>query len=232
MVGRVLGHPAAWAVPLLVVAAVAVLPLNDAYYETVVNYDPQGDEQLYEWRRTTAIFRQTTGLLLGQLIALLAGELLARRHRLPVALAVAALLGAALAATAFTVGRVVGSEPPLDDPVFVRMVARELAMYPLYACAGVGLGALLRHWPRARAAVLVMVVVPTWCVATLIGLSQHDHWLYWVVPPIGAARAVALLDAPAVAWGGRAVVGVASYAIALNLIAMVIARRRLTCRKS
>jgi hypothetical protein len=81
----------------------------------------------------------TTGLLCGQLVALITGAALVRRHRWPVALAVAVLLGAALAVTAFVAGQLLGrvgesidiSYTPTDDPVFVRMLVRDLAAYPL-----------------------------------------------------------------------------------------------------
>jgi hypothetical protein len=66
--------------------AIAAHPLNDTYYDSLVNFDPQSEEQLNEWRRTTLIFRYTTGLLFGQLLALLVGAVLAGRHRMPAAL--------------------------------------------------------------------------------------------------------------------------------------------------
>jgi hypothetical protein len=197
---RLLSHPVAWAVPLVVLMAIAAHAFNDGYYEQLVNSDPQGDVQLHEWYRTTLIFRYTTGLLAGQLIALVVGAALATRHRLWVALAIAVPLSAAAAGAVFVTGQLMGpvgqqvhiSYVPLDDPVFVRVMVRELAAYPLYAWAGVGIGSLLRdriQW--------VFLLVPAWAVATFAGLVQKGegaapHWLYWAVPPIGGGTAVSL----------------------------------------
>jgi hypothetical protein len=238
-----------WAVPLVALVAIAVHPGNDNYYDSMVNYDPQGDEQLHEWQRTTLIFRYTTGLLLGQLLALLVGVVLARRHRMPVALVIAAPLATAMAAVVFGVGQWLGphgtpmqiSYEPLDDPVFVRMVVRELVAYPLYALAGVGLGVLVRNWIAQRGELLVCLLAAGWLAATFAGLVQDDegaapHWLYWAVPPLGAAAAVALSGTsmevwalePVVRgdWGDGASIGLVAgavlYALLLNVLAVTL----------
>jgi hypothetical protein len=40
---RAVTFPPVWcAVPVMAVLVVAVMPLNEAYYDFVVNYDPQG----------------------------------------------------------------------------------------------------------------------------------------------------------------------------------------------
>lgn len=247
---RLWSHPVAWAVPLVVLVALAAHPLNGIYYDALVNSDPQGDGQLREWKRTTMIFQHTTGMLFGQLLALLAGAVLARRHRPAVALAVAVPLAAAMAAAAFVTGQLTGatvtiSYEPLDDPLFVRMVVRELAAYPLFAWAGVGIAGLVgNRLPLRR---LVYLVVPLWAVATFTGLVQTGdggapHWLYWAAPPVGAAAAVTRSgmstgfgpDGPFVYgdWGNEAsialLIGAALYALVLNGLVVVAASRRAT----
>jgi hypothetical protein len=56
-------HPVVWAVPLLALVATVAWVCNGSFYDIAVNSDPQGDVQLDEWKRTTAIFHHTTGLL-------------------------------------------------------------------------------------------------------------------------------------------------------------------------
>lgn len=250
---RVLSHPLVWAVPLAALVAIGAHPLNDTYYDSLVNFDPQSDEQLHEWGRTTLIFRHTTGLLFGQALALLVGAVLAGRHRMPVALTIAAPLATAMAAVVFAVGQWLGPYgsslnivyEPLDDPVFVRMVVRQLVAYPLYALAGVGLGVLVRNWIASRRELVVCLLAAGWLVATFAGLVQDDegaapHWLYWALPPLGAAAAVALSGKsmevwalePSVPgdWGDGAstalVVGATLYAVLLNLLAVTLTPAR------
>jgi hypothetical protein len=104
---RVLRHPAVWAVPLLTLVATVAWVCNGGFSD-MVNSDPEGDFQLDEWKRTTAIFHHTTGLLYGQLLALIVGAALAARHRWAVSLALAGLMSAALAVTAFFAGQLLG----------------------------------------------------------------------------------------------------------------------------
>jgi hypothetical protein len=233
--------------------ATVVWVCNGGFYDMAVNTDPQSDPQLDEWMRTTAIFQPTTGLLYGQLLALLVGAALAARHRFTAALALAGLLSGALAATAFFAGQLLGppgSEAnhidylPMGDPVFVRMLVRELVAYPLYAFAGVGLGVLIRTWLVPRAWPLIVLVVPPWMIATLVGLFQDNdgdapHWLYWVAPPIAAATAVSLSALsmsgtfePVLSgdWGNEASIallaGATVYAVVLNLLAVTVVPHR------
>jgi hypothetical protein len=252
-------HPVVWVVPVMVLLVLIGRPLNDVYFVTFVDQDP--DPDAYEWQRTTLIFRYTSGLLCGQLLALVAGAALAVRYRQAVALAYAVPLGALLAAAGFVLGAVLGpvggldlfgfgpqidiDYDPLEDPVVVRVLVRELAAYPLFAAFGVGLGVLLggRHAGRRRV-LWCLLLVPPWIVATVAGLAQTyrgdlPHWLYWAVPPIGAAAAVAQAGLPADAgagsgsgldWGREAslalLVGVAAYAVCLNLLVHRIENRR------
>jgi hypothetical protein len=110
------------------------------------------------------------------------GAALATRHRWATSLTLAVLLSGALAATAFFAGQLLGplgaanhgDYLPMGDPVFIRMLIRELVAYPLYALSGVGLGVLIRHWLVPRAWTLLVLLVPPWMIATLVGLFQDD----------------------------------------------------------
>ena len=249
-----------WAVPLLVLVATVAWVCNGSSYDLTVNSDPQGEFQLDEWKRTTAIFHHTTGLLYGQLLALIVGAALAARHRWAVALALAGLMSAALAATAFFAGQLLGplgaanhgDYLPMGDPVFVRMLVRELVAYPLYAFSGVGLGVLIRTWLVPRPWFLIVLVVPLWMLGTLVGLFQDNggdapHWLYWVAPPIAAATAVSLSALsmserfePVLSegselvlsgdWGNEASIALLAsatvYAVLLNLLAVTVVPQR------
>src|SRR4051812_23002707 len=94
---RVAQHPAVWCLPLMALLVWVALPLNESFYLRWVNFDPQGPVEQQEWAYTTRIFRFSSGLLWGQLLALLVGIALSRRHRQIVALMIAAPLGALLA---------------------------------------------------------------------------------------------------------------------------------------
>ena len=233
----------------------AAMPFNDGYYEYWINFDPQGDGQQEEWQHTRRIFRYTSGVLCGQLLALVAGVALSRRHRHVVALAVAVPLGALLAgvtvAVAFPLARgletnrLAGSA--VDDPTLMPVLLRELAAFPLYAAAGVGLGVLLAgsgRW-RRNARLLVPLLLLGWCVATLTGLLQDDEfdawpWLLWAVPFVAAGAAIALAGlsfdvwefppVPVGDWGHGAsaalLVSATAYAMGLNLLAHLVMRRR------
>lgn len=131
----------------------------------------------------------------------------------------------------------------MGDPMFVRMLVRELAAYPLYAFAGVGLGVQVRNWLAPRAWSLIVLVVPLWMVATLVGLFQDNdgdapHWLCWVAPPIAAATAVSLSALsmsgtfePVLSgdWGNLASIALLAsatvYALILNLLAVTVVPR-------
>lgn len=249
-----LTHPVVWSVPVMALLVWLFMPLNDEFYEFWVNHDPQGGaQQQQEWSYTTRIFRYTSGVLGGQLLALLAGVALVRRHSHAVALAVAVPLGLVLAgvtalvayplAEAREAGRRVG--PAFDDPVLVRVLLHELAGYPLLAAAGVGLGIVLAGCRTGRHGALLVLLGIFWLGATQVGLAQDDEfagpsWLLWVVPPIAAGTAVALaglsLDVwlnppvPVGDWGQGAgialVVGAAAYALGLNLLGVLLERRR------
>jgi hypothetical protein len=140
----------------------------------------------------------------------------------------------------------------MGDPVFVRMLIRELVAYPLYAFCGVGLGVLIRTWLVPRAWSLIVLVVPLWMIGTLVGLFQDNggdapHWLYWVAPPIAAATAVSLSALsmserfePVLSegselvlsgdWGNEASIALLAsatvYAVVLNLLAVTVVPQR------
>ncbi|MGW4948194.1 hypothetical protein ACWEOZ_42140 [Actinoplanes sp. NPDC004185] len=247
---RVVSHPAVWCVPVAAVLAWAAMSFNSGFYEFWVNFDPQGDGQQLEWVQTRRIFRYTSGVLCGQLLALIAGIALSRRHRHAVALAIAVALGLVLAgvtvAAAFPLAAALESIrtaafPAVDDPILMRVLLGELAAFPLYAVAGVGLGILIdrsrrirkRRWP------LLVLSLLVWCVATLTGLAQDDEfdawpWLLWSVPFVAAGAAIALAGlssdvwevppVPVGDWGRSAtialLVGAAAYAMILNLLAV------------
>lgn len=248
---RTVTHPAVWSVPAMALLVLVAMPFNDAFYGFFVNYDAQGDAQQYELLHTTRIFRYTSGVLCGQVLALLAGAALASRNTQARALAVAVPLAVLLAGVAVAVAYPLArardgasfTSPALDDPILVRVLLCELAAYPLYAAAGVGLGALLRGRGAVRRA-LALLLLLGWFVTTLTGLVQDDRFgapyvLLWAVPPIAAGTAIALAGlstdvwvvppVPVGDWGRGAgtalLVSAAAYALGLNLLARWAGRR-------
>ncbi|MBB5113348.1 hypothetical protein ACLQ2Y_14285 [Micromonospora echinospora] len=247
-------HPAVWSVPAMALLVVVAMPFNDAFYDFWVNYDAQGDSQQYELLHTTRIFQYTSGVLCGQVLALLAGAALASRNTqaraLVVAVPLALLLAGVAVAVAYPLARaredVYFTTPALDDPILMRVLLCELAAFPLYAAAGVGLGALLLGHLR-RAATrwpLVFLLLLGWFAATLVGLLQDDRFaapyaLLWAVPPIAAGTAIALAGLSTDVWAvppvpvgdwGRGssaalLVSAAAYALGLNLLARWAGRR-------
>jgi hypothetical protein len=191
-------------IPLVATLAVLLLPLNDGYYEFWVNYDPQGDAQQHEWQYTTRAFRYTSGVLCGQLVALLAGAVLALRHRVR-ALAAAVPLGAVLAAVTFAVAYHRDGRDPLADAAIARLVTAELAAFPLFAAVGVGLGLLLARHRR-----LLLLAPPVFAALWAIGLTQDDRWggpmwILWLLPPLAAAAAIPLTTTSVDVWAEPAV---------------------------
>jgi hypothetical protein len=185
---------------LLVAAMIALvlisMPVNDRFYGLWVNYDPQGDAELHEAWATAAIYRYTAGVLCGQFLSLVAGFVLGRRRRwagLAAAGAAAAVLAAVTVAVAIPLARSYGG----TQPVPVRLLAVELAAYPLWAAVGAGAGALLTRarLRRGRDAVLV-AAVSLWWIAALVGLVQDDApgfppWSLWLLPSLAAGTAIA-----------------------------------------
>ncbi|WP_341720786.1 hypothetical protein QQG74_14390 [Micromonospora sp. FIMYZ51] len=229
------------------------MPFNDALYEFWVNYDPQGDAQQHERFYATQIFRYTSGVLSGQLLALLAGAALARRHAQAIALAIAVALGVLLAGVTVLVAYPVasareasqGAGRAFDDPVLVRVLLHELAGYPLLAAVGVGLGILLAGRRTGNRIALLTLLGMAWYGATQVGLAQDDEfvgpsWLLWAVPPIAAGTAVALAGLSLDVWseppalvgdaGYRAgialLVSAGAYALGLNLLGVLVDRQR------
>lgn len=185
-------------IPLVAALAAALVALNDGYYALWVNYDPQGDAQQHERQYTTRAFRYTSGVLCGQLVALLSGAVLALRHQAR-ALAAAVPLGALLAAVTFAVTYTRDGNAPLADAGIARLLAVELAAFPLFAAIGVGLGLLLgRWWP-------LLLVVPAFAALWAVGLLQDDQWggpvwVLWLLPPLAAAAAIPLTTMSVDVW--------------------------------
>lgn len=225
--GVVIRHPAVWSVPVMVALVVVAMPLNGAFYEFCINYDPQGAAQQWEWTYTTHVYRHTSGMLGGQLLSLLTGILLARRHRHPVTAAIplALLLAVVTVAVAFPLA---GGTHPSGLPT--RVIAAELVAYPLFAAAGVGLGKL-----RQRPALILAVAL--WPIMTIPGLMLDDApwapaWLLWLLPPLAASSALGqatlslyVFTEPVVLkgdWGEQAtaalLTGLTAYSIILNLL--------------
>ena len=136
--------------------------------------------------------------------------------------------------------------PAVDNPILMRMLLHELAAFPLYAAAGVGLGILLARSKPARRhrGLLVAPFLLGWCVATLTGLVQDDEfdawpWLLWAVPFVAAGTAIALSGLSADVWavppvevgdwgwsaGITLLVSAEAYAVVLNLLGYLAARR-------
>ncbi|WP_433281529.1 hypothetical protein [Micromonospora sp. CA-244673] len=249
---RTVTHPAVWSLPAVALLALVAMPFNDGFYNFWVNYDAQGGAQQHESLHATRIFRYTSGSLCGQVLALLAGAALARRNTQARALAVAVPLAALLAGATFAVAYPLAraregsfwTTPPLDAPVLARVLLCELAAYPLYAAAGVGLGALLKGRRPAVRWSLALLLLAGWAVTTMTGLLQDDQFnapyvLLWAVPPIAAGTAIALAGlsmdvwvVPPVLvgdWGRGAsaalLVSAAAYALGLNLLAGRAGRR-------
>jgi hypothetical protein len=226
-----------WSLPVMALLVLLARPFNDQFYELVVNYDPQGDAQQHEWVYTTGIFQHTSGFLCGQLLAVVAGIVLGRRHPWPAAVRRALGIGVLLAAVAFAVAvplALTGRQPaPFGDPVLVRVLLCELAAVPLLAAAGAGLATVARGRVLGP---LVALAGVGWCVGTVIGLLQDNRlswplWLLWTVPPVAAAATIALAGLSVDVWSDPSVVvgdwgrgssiallaGVSAYALGVNL---------------
>ena len=252
---RLARHPAVWSLPVMALLACAAMPFNSGYYEYWINFDPQGEGQQQEWVQTRRIFRYTSGVLCGQLLALVVGAALSRRYRQAVALAVAVPVGVLLAGVTVLVAFPLATSlestrsavPAVDNPILMRMLLHELAAFPLYAAAGVGLGILLARSKRARRhrRLLVALFLVGWSVTTLTGLIQDDEfaawpWLLWAVPFVAAGTAIALSGLSADVWAvppvevgdwGRSagitlLVSAGAYAVVLNLLGYLAARRQ------
>jgi hypothetical protein len=208
---------ALWAVPGTVLLVVVLMPVNDRFYETWINYDAQGDGQQWEWRYHREVMRRTSGYLCGHVLALFTGVWLARRHRFPVALAAASGIGAVMAAAAYLTARLLGGERlrvaaggrVLWEPAAIGDVPQGalLAAFPLYGLLGAGLAVLLAGRVRRRAVRigLVPALGSGWLVITMTGLLQDDRlgfpsWLLWVVPPLAAATAAGMAALSLDAW--------------------------------
>ncbi|MEV4281155.1 hypothetical protein [Actinoplanes xinjiangensis] len=204
-------------IPVMVLLVIVLMPVNEGFYVTSINYDAQGDSQQWEWRYNREVMRNTSGYLAGHMLALITGVWLARRHRYPSAVALAAGIGTALAATAFLTAHLLGGERvrvaadgrALWEPAVIGEVPYGplLAAFPLYALAGAGLGVLLAGRPRSRAARIAAgtALLLGWWVATATGLMQDDRlglplWSLVVLPPLAAATAIGMASLSLDAW--------------------------------
>jgi hypothetical protein len=247
--------PVAWLAPITVAGlAVLLMPVNERYYLTLVNYDPQGDRQQFEWLYTTALMRHTSGFLCGQLIALCLGALLGRRlirspapgggnarSWLAPTVVAAAIAGMALALVNLAVTtplagghtrltmsvarvRATGLEfhPDLvHDPGFWHVLLVGLLVFPAWAMAGVGAGALVSRGLTAATALLTWALLaPT--LACLL-LLWTDRWIAafaaaLLSPPVGSVSSVIFTGSGD--YGGTATVAllVSSCAYAAGLV--------------
>ncbi|WP_052721003.1 hypothetical protein [Actinoplanes rectilineatus] len=243
-----------WSVPVAALLVVVLMPVNDAFYEFWINYDPQGDGQQWEWGFATDLMRGTSGVLCGHFVAFAAGLAAARRHRHRVALGLSVLLGTVMALVAGLVlwlrgervgevaeqvwrsAGVAGDGPPVGTLLLALAVA-----FPLYAAAGAGLGAAFGRRVSRHTVVTAGVLTGIgWTVVTLAGLLQNDDRgfpavLLWLIPPLAAATAVGLgclsLDAwsvpPVVTgdWGDQAITALLVGLTVFALILNVLAVR-------
>jgi hypothetical protein len=249
---RVVTHPAVWSVPLMALAVRSTAGFNRGFYEYFVNGDPQGDAQQAEWQYATHVFTYTSGVLVGQLLSVVVGMELARRHRHGFALTLSVALSALLAGVTVAVGRPL-VEPvgrlaaglPVDHAEPGRVLLTEVAAYPLYAAIGVGLGVLLWRLPGGWNRPVLVALALGWIVGTATGLLQNDTfaapaWLLGL-PPVAGSAAVALAalsvtdrsDDVAVVVGDLGhhagvalLVGAAAWAVALNLLPLLGLRQR------
>jgi MFS family permease len=166
-----------WAVPVLVVlAAAACMPVNIMWVNSI-NFDPQGEDQVRDHYETMAVWRHTSGFMVGTTLAALVGTLLFLKRRRPepdrtepaavaATVAWAAFAGVILAAINVAVAWLLGGPKLivaswLGDPIVVDVVHDEriwrvivgwAAMFPVVAVVGVGLGALIRRVGRLSTA--------------------------------------------------------------------------------
>jgi hypothetical protein len=206
-----------WAIPVVVLLAVVLIPVNEEFYVTSINYDAQGESQQWEWRYNREVMRNTSGYLCGHVAALITGAWAARRHRYPAALGIAAAVGAAMAGAVFTTAWALGGERlrvatdgrTLWEPAVIGDVPHGplLAAFPLYAVAGAGLGVLLAGRPRSRGARIAagVALLFGWYVVTVAGLMQDDRLglplgALVLVPPLAAAAAIGMASLSLDAW--------------------------------
>ncbi|MEV0902092.1 hypothetical protein [Actinoplanes sp. NPDC049802] len=238
-------HPVVWVVPAGVLLALVLMPVNDGFYLGVVNHDPQGDEQQWEWRYATEVMRRTSGVLVGHMLALVAGVLIGRRHRHTVALGVAVVAGTVLGLAVLVTARLAGGErlrvgadgrelwepAGLEGPPYWAL----LLAFPLYALLGVGLARLVGGRTGVPA---VIVLVAAWPVVTAFGLMRDDGAsipvaLLWLIPPLAAATAISSAGrspdvwppgpvTPAGDWGEHAAIalvgGLVIYVVAVTAV--------------
>lgn len=238
VLARVVTHPAIWALPVMVLLVWASMPFNEGFYEQLVNYDPQGEAQMAEYRRTREIFMETSGALGGQFLAATVGVLLSRRYQHGPALVQAVVLGVLMAGIPFA----------LNGPAHVGLSAAVLGAFPLFAAAGVGAGVLTAGMPVHRRRPLLAVVTGVWLILATIGLFQDDGYtvpqVFLAFPPFAASAAITLAGLSMDVWlgpsyegpgelrgdGGHGarialLTGIFAYALILNLIAARQSRR-------
>ncbi|MFC3499566.1 hypothetical protein ACFOOK_00935 [Micromonospora krabiensis] len=191
---------------LVAVIAKGLASFNSNYYEVWIYNDAQTGEEQREQVMVDVFMTHTSGFFWGQLVALLLGAFLAVRLRgLPRALAAALSAGLVLAAVDVAVAwhssadsrralsrwaeRSPGEFPAdlLSDDRFLQVLIAGLALFPVAAIAGVGLGTLiapLRHAPAVALASLAVIATVSYGVLTAA--------VGWIVAT-GEAEPVALL---------------------------------------
>ncbi len=204
-----------WAIPAMVLLVVALMSVNEGFYEQMINYDPQGDGQQWEWGYHRQVMRATSGVLVGHVLAFVTGMWLARRYPHRTALPSASGLGVVLALVAFGTARLVSGGPRLrspgpagvEDPRYWALILA----FPLFAAAGVGLGKLIGARPvesvqagsgeeqrrLTRKAAVVVLATLGWLVVTAAGLLEDDRLslpavLLWLLPPLAAATVIGM----------------------------------------
>ncbi|HWS36026.1 MAG TPA: hypothetical protein VN408_25230 [Actinoplanes sp.] len=191
---------ALWTIPLAVVLGLALLPLNEWLYEELVNFDPQGEGQQWEWRYHREVMRNTSGVLAGHLLTFVVGMALARRRVVAVLTGIG--IGVAVVGTARLVGgsraRVGGDGLVLWEPAVTLEEPRYWALllaFPLFALVGAEFGILLAQ--RRRVVPVAVLAGVGWFFMTLVGLTTGartgapEVW-FWLLPPLAAARVIAM----------------------------------------
>ncbi|MFI7604355.1 hypothetical protein ACIBTV_04450 [Micromonospora sp. NPDC049366] len=176
------------AVVLVAVVARGLASFNSDYYEVWIYNDAQTGEEQRAQLMVDVFMAHTSGFLWGQIITLLLGAFLAVRLRaLPRAFTAAlsaglvlALVNVAVAWHSSAVSRRAltrwaekspgdfGSDLLADDR-FLQVLTAGLALFPVAAIAGVGLGNLiapLRHAPVAALASLAVIATVPYGVLT------------------------------------------------------------------
>ncbi|GAA1621753.1 hypothetical protein [Actinoplanes couchii] len=238
---RVLRHPAVWVVPAGVLLVLALLDFNDALYLDLIDFDPQTEDQQWDWSRYREVMRNTSGVLCGHVLVLVAGAMLARRHPPALAAGLAVVSGAVTGAAVVGTARWLGEERPLvgaDGQVLWapdRVVEGPhywalLVAFPLYALIGAAIGRLRLPRTSGGWAMLVLLAVLGWLAVMLAGLTERGRIVYpevflWAFPPLAGATSIgqSSLSSTSGDWGAAAAIalvgGLIGWAVLLHVAA-------------